>query len=153
MSDRLYNLLPAIYRQRDAAQGQPLRALLAVMEEQLLAIEADVDRLYDNWFIETCDEWVVPYIADLLGIRGLEDEKYIAMSQRSRVANTIRYRRRKGTLATMEQAILDATGWHVRAVEFFKHNRSPQLAKPFSHREALKAIREVVADGKDREDG
>ncbi|WP_267876476.1 MULTISPECIES: hypothetical protein [Moorena] len=34
-TERLYNLLPAIYRQRDFAQGEPLRALLAVMEKEL----------------------------------------------------------------------------------------------------------------------
>lgn len=62
MSDRLYQLLPAIYRLRDAAEGEPLRALLAVVEEEFNLLEADIDRLYDNWFIETCDEWVVAYL-------------------------------------------------------------------------------------------
>jgi len=31
--DRLYNLLPAIYRVRDADQGWPLRGLLQVISE------------------------------------------------------------------------------------------------------------------------
>ena len=70
-TERLYNLLPAVYRQRDAVQGESLRAFLAVIESELQVIEADIDGLYDNWFIETCDEWVVPYIGDLLGIGGL----------------------------------------------------------------------------------
>jgi len=30
-------------------------------------LEQDMEDLYDNWFIETCDAWVVPYIGDLLG--------------------------------------------------------------------------------------
>ena len=119
-TERLYNLLPTIYRQRDAAQGEPLRALMAVIESELRAIEADIDGLYDNWFIETCDEWVVPYIADLLGIRDLSEEKQIIFSQRARVANTISYRRRKGTIATLERVIRDATGWYARGVEFFE---------------------------------
>ena len=51
--------------------GDQLRALLAIVEEQLDLLEADVERLYDDWFIETCQEWVVPYIGDLLGVRGL----------------------------------------------------------------------------------
>ncbi|HRP22095.1 MAG TPA: hypothetical protein PK925_15830, partial [Alicycliphilus sp.] len=67
--ERLYQLLPAIHRLRDAEQGQPLRALLAVIEEELTALELDAARLYDNWFIETCDEWTVPYIGDLVGAR------------------------------------------------------------------------------------
>ena len=72
MSERLFDLLPAVYRMRDRAQGEPLRALLArdrrARSERL---EADIAGLYDNWFIETCDEWVVPYIGDLLGVRRL----------------------------------------------------------------------------------
>ncbi|OUL36283.1 phage tail protein [Nostoc sp. 106C] len=119
-SERLYHLLPAIYRQRDLAQGEPLRALLAVMENQLRTIEADIDGLYENWFIETCDEWVVPYIADLLGIEGLNDEKSLLWSQRSYVANTIVYRRRKGTPAILENITFDVTGWRAKVVEFFE---------------------------------
>ena len=72
--ERLYNLLPAHYRRRDLTEGQPLRALLALIEAELQALEDDVASLYENWFIETCDEWVVPYIGDLLGIQGLSDE-------------------------------------------------------------------------------
>ena len=67
----LFSLLPAVHRLRDAAQGDPLRALLNVMDREVQLVEDDISRLYDNWFIETCDEWVVPYIADLLGVRAL----------------------------------------------------------------------------------
>ena len=69
MPERLYKLLPAIHRLRDAEQGEQLRALLGVMETEFERIEQDIAILYDNWFIETCDEWVVPYIGDLLGVR------------------------------------------------------------------------------------
>ena len=65
--DRLYNLLPQYIRARDNAQGEPLRGLLAVISEQVEVVEADIRQLYENWFIETCDDWVVPYIADLVG--------------------------------------------------------------------------------------
>ncbi|MCD4736933.1 MAG: hypothetical protein K8R53_12890, partial [Bacteroidales bacterium] len=71
VNERLYNLLPAIYRIRDADQGEPLRALLGVMEEEFLAIEQDIAGLYEDLFIETCDEWVIPYIGDLLNIHGV----------------------------------------------------------------------------------
>ena len=53
MNDRLYQLLPAIYRIRDAEEGEPLRALLALIDEEFARVEEDVARLYDNWFIET----------------------------------------------------------------------------------------------------
>jgi hypothetical protein len=118
-SERLYNLLPAIYRLRDASEGESLRALLAVIENELQAIEADIDALYDNWFIETCDEWVVPYIGDLLGVRNLHPISSGNFSLRPYVANTLAYRRRKGTASVLEQLARDVTGWPARAVEFF----------------------------------
>src|SRR6266568_6423207 len=65
--DRLYNLLPSVYRQRDAEQQWQLLALLRVIAEQVNIVEADIAQLYENWFIETCQEWVVPYIGDLIG--------------------------------------------------------------------------------------
>ena len=68
--DRLYNLMPFIYRQRDEEQGFPLLALLQVITEQANVVENDISQLYDNWFVETCQDWVVPYIGDLIGYRG-----------------------------------------------------------------------------------
>ena len=70
-AEDIYELLPPIYRIRDTEQGEPLKALIAVLAEQAEVVEEDIARLYDNWFIETCEEWVVPYIGDLLGVRGL----------------------------------------------------------------------------------
>jgi hypothetical protein len=123
--DQLYTLMPAVYRLRDAERGEPLRALLAVLAEQAAIVEDDIAQLYDNWFIETCAEWVVPYIGDLLGARGLyslrgTSARTRAFSQRARVANTIGYRRRKGTASMLEQLARDVTGWDARAVEFFE---------------------------------
>jgi len=118
--ERLYNWLPAIYRQRDQEHDQPLRALLGVMESEMRLLEADMTALYEDWFIETCAEWVVPYIGDLLGVRGLTDSRQLAFSQRARVANTIGYRRRKGVAAVLENAVQDATGWRARALEYFE---------------------------------
>jgi hypothetical protein len=118
--DKLYDLLPAIYRIRDAEQGQPLKALLTVIAEQVQVVEDDIARLYDNWFIETCDEWLAPYIGDLLRVRGLHPVSGSTFSQRAQVANTLRYRRRKGTATMLEQLARDTTGWNARAVEFFQ---------------------------------
>ena len=120
VSDRLYNLLPVIYRWRDSEKGQPLRALLAIIDAEFAAVEADIAGLYENWFIETCDEWVVPYIGDLLGVRGLNTIQATAFSQRAYVANTLYYRRRKGTARGLERLAGDVTGWPAHAVEFFE---------------------------------
>jgi len=118
--ERLYQLIPAVYRSRDITQGGPLRALMSVLESQFRVLEGDLDALYDNWFIETCDEWVIPYIADLLGVRGLDTNHHVLPSQRAMVANTIGYRRRKGTIATLEAVARDASGWGVKGVEMFE---------------------------------
>jgi hypothetical protein len=123
---RLYQLLPAIIRQRDLAQGLPLQALLAVIAGQGQIFEDDLLRLRDNLFIETCDEWVVPYIGDLLGVQGLNNLAIPGFSQRARVANTLSYRRRKGTATMLEQLAHDTTGWPAHAVEFFQILESTQ---------------------------
>ncbi|AXV77033.1 MULTISPECIES: hypothetical protein [Ralstonia solanacearum species complex] len=120
MPERLYRLLPEIHRLRDADQGEPLRTLLAVIEGELERIEQDIAVLYDNWFIETCEEWVVPYIGDLLGTRPIRPVPSAGVSERAYVANTIAYRRRKGTAVVLEQLARDVTGWPAHAVEFFR---------------------------------
>ena len=131
--DRLYDLLPAIYRMRDEERGGPLRALLRVIAEQVNVVEEDITRLYENWLIETCEDWVVPYLGDLSGYRlvheaGEPGEVATAQARarnkilipRRDVANTIGNRRRKGTLALLELLAHDVAGWPARAVEFYR---------------------------------
>ncbi|MEM6353838.1 MAG: hypothetical protein AAF766_24085 [Cyanobacteria bacterium P01_D01_bin.14] len=131
--DRLYSLLPAVYRQRDGELGEPLRSLLQVISEQVDVVEADIDQLYRNWFIETCEDWVIPYIADLIGYQPVAAAGQLGaidtpqgqarnrvLVPRREVANTIRYRRRKGTLALLECLAQNVAGWPARAVEFYK---------------------------------
>lgn len=131
--DRLYELLPVFYRMRDVERGEPLRALLQVIAEQVNVVEDDIAQLYDNWFIETCQDWVVPYVADLIGYRPVSEagvagdvstaegalrNKFLV--PRREVAATLRYRRRKGTLALLELLARDVAGWPSRAVEFYQ---------------------------------
>ena len=131
--DRLYELMPVIYRIRDSEQGYPLRALLQVIGEQVNVVEDDITQLYENWFIETAQDWAVPYIGELVGYRpvheaGEPDDLATVQGQarnkilipRREVANTIRYRRRKGTLALLELLANDVAGWPARAVEFYR---------------------------------
>jgi hypothetical protein len=118
--DRLYKLLPAIYRIRDEERGQPpqvLQALLSIIEEQYNSLDADIRQLYEDWFIETCADWVVPYIGDLVGNKPLHE---VAQLRRTDVAKTIHYRRRKGTAAMLEEMARDVTGWGAHVVEFFE---------------------------------
>ncbi|MEW9529294.1 phage tail protein [Microbispora sp. NPDC049125] len=116
----LYDLLPAAHRARDALLGHPLRSLLEVVEEEVLRLREDVDGLYDDWFIETCAERVVPYIGDLLGVETASPPLDGGLSRRAFVANTIRHRRRKGTPAGLETLARDVTGWPAHVVEYFQ---------------------------------
>jgi hypothetical protein len=114
--DRLYELVPAVYRMRDADQGYPLRALLRVLSEQVDVVQNDIAQLYENWFIETCEDWVVPYIGALIGAVPLKD----APEARTEVANAIRFRRRKGTASVLQAVAEAAGGWPARAVELYR---------------------------------
>jgi hypothetical protein len=117
--DRLYDLLPAVHRDRDEREGGPLRALLAVMAEQAIILEESLDQLYDDQFIETCAEWVAPYIGALIGYRPLHGVAPSISSPRAEVAHTIAFRRRKGTASMLEQLARDVTGWDANVVEYF----------------------------------
>ncbi len=118
--ERLYTMLPAFYRISDAKQGSPLKSLLSVIAEQIAVVEEDLDQLYDDQFIETCAEWVVQYIGDLVGTRGLSELPDAPFSRRAQVANTLAYRRRKGTAAVIEQLARDVTAWDANVVEYFQ---------------------------------
>lgn len=141
-STRLYELLPAVYRERDAELGEPLHALLGLVQEQADLVEADIRQLWDNFFIETCESWVIPYLGDLVGTVALFDASRIkqpdtarqlfpdltgprlipdiSLRARADVAKTIYFRRRKGTLPMLEELARDVTGWGAHAVEFFE---------------------------------
>ncbi len=127
----LYHLLPGVYQRRDADSGYALRGLLAVIEEQRQNLSASLDQLYEDWFIETCQDWLVPYLGDLVGYQLLHgyDEALgagtpeagrllRAIAPRADVAGTIAARRRKGTLSLLQDLAAEVTGWPARAVEF-----------------------------------
>ena len=161
-SDRLYPLLPVVVRMRDADRGYPLRALLRVIGEQVSVVEDDIAQLYDNWFIETAEDWAVPYIGDLVGYRPVAEaglpadrpasENPRVLVPRREIANLIRYRRRKGTLALLEVLARDVAGWPARAVEYFKRlGWNQNLDHLHLHRHRSVDLRDV--DALDRLDG
>jgi hypothetical protein len=138
----LYSLMPAIYRERDAALNYSLRGLLSILAVQGQLVDQDIRQLYENLFIETCQEWVIPYIGDLVSNNLIYDPTRItqidtaktlfpdltgkdllapvAIRIRADVAKTIFYRRRKGTPAMLEGLARDITGWPAHVVEFFQ---------------------------------
>jgi hypothetical protein len=131
-ANRFYELLPSVYRIRDAElaeqaallsgvqQDGPLKALLSVIAEQAAVLEEDLEQLYDDQFIETCAEWVVPYIGDLVSARRVFVFPGARFTERAFVANTMAYRRRKGTASMLEQLARDVTGWNANVVEYFQ---------------------------------
>ena len=122
----LYELLPAIYRLRDAGEGYPLRDLVAVLAETAAILEEDLEQLYDDQFIETCADWAAPYIGSLVGYRTLHGVVPRISSPRAEVANVVAFRRRKGTASMLEELANDVTGWRARSVEFFERLATTQ---------------------------
>ena len=62
----LYERLPEIYRIKDLEQNPPgqLKSYLALVEGVFSEIHKNIEALYHDLFIETCDDWVVHYIGD-----------------------------------------------------------------------------------------
>ena len=140
--DTLYNLLPAIYRERDADLNYPLRGVLRLIGDQAALIDGNISQTYRNIFIETCEHWVIPYIGDLVSNNLLFDSSRIADANtaqtlfpdlqgrdlrppvaarvRADVAKTIYYRRRKATPRMLEELAHDVTGWPAHVVECFQ---------------------------------
>ncbi|MEU5365650.1 hypothetical protein ABZ354_19625 [Streptomyces sp. NPDC005925] len=142
--DALAALLPRWHRLRDAEEGEPLRALLAVITEQLDRIRDGVQQGYDDLFVETAAPWVLPYLGDLVGYRtlpgyervlttGLHDGGRAALAEavapRRDVAGTVASRRRKGTLHLLEELSEQAADWPARAVELSRQVAHTQPVK------------------------
>jgi len=136
-TERLFDLLPVHVRARDDGL---LAELLGAIGAELEILESDVDDLYASWFIETCPDWVVPYIADLVGV----DDLPPGARRRAYVANTIAYRRRKGTVGVLEQVAADVTGWPAAAVEFYR------VLAASAHVNHVRTDRPATADVRDQ---
>lgn len=126
----MYRRLPEIYRIKDEGlpeqylhDGEPvaafqLREFLAPIEDMFSAIHENIESLYHDLFIETCDPWVIPYIGDLLGTTHLSGDEW---TLRADVADTIALRRRKGTLGAIELLAFIHTRWGVHCVELLEN--------------------------------
>jgi hypothetical protein len=137
--DTLYNLLPAIYRMRDALQpNYPLRTLLRVIASQADQVTTDIGHLYANWFIETCDDDLIPYFAELVGVSlgpplpasaDSSNSGVDAIWRRTQVADAITDRSRKGSFSVLDQLAAQATGWPARAIELRRVALTTQSAR------------------------
>ncbi|HKR65690.1 MAG TPA: hypothetical protein VJZ00_18305 [Thermoanaerobaculia bacterium] len=126
---RLYDRIPSQYRVYDDAQRLPsdlpdehrgpLFALITVIAEQVANVRANLDQLWDDYFIETCADWVVPYLGALVGTNLVQVP--IGRSNRLEVRDTVRWRRSRGTMRMLQEVVAATTGWPCEATEFFQH--------------------------------
>jgi hypothetical protein len=143
----LFALLPAVYRTRDAGDGGPLQALFDVVAAQAAIVEENIQQLYDDAFIETCAPWVIPYIGDLIGYNAIYQTQ-AGEDSRAEVADTIGYRRRKGTPIALQQVAEDVSGRAAVVVEEFRRiitTESMRLPRPH-HAAYLDLRRNAVLD-------
>lgn len=146
-SSPLFDALPAYVRLRDGQEQRALEALMALLTDELEVVEQDIDQLFDNWFVETCEGWVLPYIADLIGARPMREIGDAGSGQlRAYVANVLQYRQAKGTAAALEQVARDVSGWPVIVVEFFQHlATSENVNHPRPGRQVVASLRRADA--------
>jgi hypothetical protein len=138
-AEKIWEMIPAFYREEDGLAENPgtLRALVEIIADHAAILRRSNDRLWDDIFIDLCDSWVVPYIADLLATRLVSSLNL--RGRRIDVAKTIYYRRRKGTVRVLEELISDITGWDGVVVEEFRrlartwHGLDPK-PQPFAGR-------------------
>lgn len=114
---QLYELLPAVYRNRDQKRGaqgdrQDLAAYLDACGELLDRIRNTLDQRLADAFPEgqhagrSAQSWLLPYFARLLDVR--LRSPHVA-GRRAEVSNAVAWRQRKGTAASIE-SIAEAVG-------------------------------------------
>jgi hypothetical protein len=113
--DALYALLPQMYRSRD--QRSELRTFLLLLGHELDRLEGNVDQLWRDFYIDSCQDWVIPYLADLVGTELVFNE---GARNRADVRNTIAWRRQKGTVTGLEDVAAVITGWGALTAEMFE---------------------------------
>ncbi|MEZ4293406.1 MAG: hypothetical protein R3B70_00395 [Polyangiaceae bacterium] len=120
VTDLLYSHLPALYRIVDMAEGarEPLREeappgveelykFLRVLAAPIARTRQNVEELHADLFIDKSADWVLPYLADMIGMRLVFPD---AASNRRDVRGTVGWRRRKGTPAMLEEMASDLSG-------------------------------------------
>jgi hypothetical protein len=138
----LYERLPAVYRLRDAELGYPLRDLLDAVAEQARLVKSSIDDYYEDLFVETTAEDLLPYIADLVGNQPLHP---VAGRRRPDVARTLHYRRRKGTAAMLTELAQDVTGWSTWVETFFERLAWTQHLSHYRPQAAWADLRSLLA--------
>src|SRR5258708_18015178 len=102
-ADKLWNLLPTIYRAEDTDQfgaNGPLREMVNRIGAQAAILRRGIDRMWEDQSIETCDDWIIPYIGDLIATNLVA--ALGARGQRLSAAPPVHFRRRQGTVSALK---------------------------------------------------
>ncbi len=123
-SELLPRLVPGLYTARDSTlSGRPLQRLLSVLGGELDALAREIDGLWDDHFVERASNEALPLLAELLGARLLTEDP---RTWRAVLARSIAWRRRKGTLATLEEILSLTSRWDAEIEESFRSLLSTQ---------------------------
>jgi hypothetical protein len=119
-TEKLWQLVPEVYRNEDGRAARPgvLRGIVELIGAEAARTRRSIDRLWEDQHVETADDWAVPYIGDLVGVRPVS-----VLDRRARrvdVANAIRFRRRRGTPDLLDSLVRAMSGWDVVLVEGFR---------------------------------
>ena len=70
-AEKIWEWIPSTYRHEDGLADPPhvLRGIVEILARQAAIARRTSDRLWEDQFIQTCDDWAVPYIGNLLGTR------------------------------------------------------------------------------------
>jgi hypothetical protein len=119
-AEKLWEWIPGHHRDLDGRKSPPgtLRAIVEIWAREAARLRREQDRLWDNAFIETCEDWAVPYIGQLVA-----DRPVSALNRRGArisVAKAVHYRRRSGTRPVLEELITDIAGHEGIVTEGFR---------------------------------
>ncbi len=133
MSTELRTIIPRVYLAKDASvPGEPLARLLTVLDAELAELEAASDRLLDDHFVERASPEALLLIAELFGARFFTSSP---RTHRAILSRVVAWRRRKGTLATLEEVLRVTSGWYTEVDEAFRSILATQdLAAPLPWR-------------------
>jgi len=100
----LYEALPELYRTRDAQEREKgggeghLAHYLDSCGKLLDAVYDSLDQRYKDCFPGSCQEWLLPYFAQLVGATTLAPH---AKGKREEIMNAVAWRQEKGSLKTV----------------------------------------------------
>lgn len=113
--DRLWELIPRWTRTKDRLASGVLEGLVRALGVGVEGVRADVLRLQDDMFVDTCAPELVPLIGDLVG--ETLDPRVPVDRQRYQVKQALHWRRRKGTPAQLIALAWIVSGFRARVIE------------------------------------